>query len=106
MSRRSVVAVVAVLAGLTVYAQPQAPATPPGPSAPAFNESLVQAFTYRNTGPFRMQARMTAIAVPTTPAKAHLDTFYTAPWIGGVFKTTNNGTTFESLFDGQVNLSI
>ena len=81
MSPRSTfVAIGAVLAGLTAYAQPQTP--------PQFNESLVQAFTYRNTGPFRMQARMTAIAVPTKPAKAHLDTFYTAPWIGGVFKTS------------------
>ena len=103
-SRSAVVAIGAVLAGLTAYAQPQAPLTPP--AQPAFNEALVQAFTYRNTGPFRMQARMTAIAVPSNPAKAYLNIFYTAPWIGGVFKTTNNGTTFESLFDGQANLSI
>ncbi len=29
-----------------------------------------------------------------------------APWIGGVFKTTNNGNTFEPVFDRQDNLSI
>jgi photosystem II stability/assembly factor-like uncharacterized protein len=71
-----------------------------------FDERLLQAFTYRNIGPFRMQARIADIAVPASPAKDHLYTFYVAPWIGGLFKTTNNGTTFESLFDAQDNLSI
>ena len=96
--RRHLIGLVVILAGLATYTQSQ--------RAPAFNETLLQTFTYRNTGPWRMQARMTAIAVPDAPAKAHLNTFYTAPWIGGVFKTTNNGTTFESIFDSQVNLSI
>src|SRR5262249_47449210 len=81
-----------------------APAATQSPGS--FDEALVKAFTYRNLGPFRMQARIAAIAVPNSPAKAHRDTFYVAPWIGGLFKTTNNGTTFESLFDGQDNLSI
>ena len=71
-----------------------------------FNSGLLQAFTYRNTAPWRMQVRMTEFAVPAAPAKDHLYTFYAVPWIGGVFKTTNNGTTFESLFDAQDNLSI
>lgn len=69
-------------------------------------DGVLQSFTYRNTGPFRMQARIAAVAVPTTPAREHLYTFYVAPWIGGVFKTTNNGTTFEAVFDAQDNLSI
>ncbi len=71
-----------------------------------FNEQLLKAFTYRNLGPFRMQARIADIAVPASPVKDHLYTFYVAPWIGGLFKTTNNGTTFESLFDAQDTLSI
>jgi hypothetical protein len=53
-----------------------------------------------------MQARIAAIAVPDSPAKAHLDTYYVAPWIGGVFKTTNNGTTFEPVFDRERTLSV
>jgi photosystem II stability/assembly factor-like uncharacterized protein len=73
---------------------------------PPFDEHLVSAFTYRNLGPFRMQARIASIAVPTAPVKDHLYTYYVAPWIGGVFKTVNNGTTFEPVFDGQDNLSI
>jgi photosystem II stability/assembly factor-like uncharacterized protein len=71
-----------------------------------FNERLLEAFTYRNIGPFRMQVRIADIAVPDSPVKDHLYTWYVAPWIGGLFKTTNNGTTFESLFDDQDNLSI
>ena len=74
--------------------------------APAFNEHLVEAFTYRNIGPFRMEARIADIAVPASPAKDHLYTFYVAPWIGGLWKTTNNGTTFEPLFDAQTTQSI
>jgi photosystem II stability/assembly factor-like uncharacterized protein len=72
----------------------------------ALDTTLVAPFIYRNIGPFRMQARIADIAVPDSPEKAHLYTMYVAPWIGGVFKTTNNGTTWESLFDDQRTLSI
>jgi photosystem II stability/assembly factor-like uncharacterized protein len=71
-----------------------------------FNEQLLKAFTYRNTGPWRMQARIADIAVPTAPVKDHLYTFYVAPWVGGVWKTTNNGTTFEPIFDTEPTQSI
>ena len=73
---------------------------------PDINDHLLSAFAYRNIGPFRMQARIASIAVPTAPVKDHLYTFYVAPWIGGVWKTTNNGTTFEPVFDTQDDLSI
>jgi hypothetical protein len=97
-SRHVLIVFAAVAASLTLSAAPQTPSP--------FNEQLLKAFQYRNTGPFRMQARIAAIAVPDAPAKDHLNTFYVAPWIGGVFKTTNNGTTFEPVFDAQDNLSI
>ena len=58
----------------------------PPPAAPAaetqdgspdlFNETLLRAFTFRNVGPFRMQARASAIAVPNGPPNEHLYTFY------------------------------
>ena len=76
------------------------------PADNAFNERLLQAFSYRNVGPFRMGARTSDIAVPALPAKAHLYTFYVAFWTGGVWKTTNNGTTFEPVFDAQRKLTI
>jgi photosystem II stability/assembly factor-like uncharacterized protein len=72
----------------------------------SFSERLLEPFTFRNLGPFRMQVRIADIAVPDSPARDHLYTMYVAPWIGGLFKTTNNGTTFESIFDAQDNLSI
>jgi photosystem II stability/assembly factor-like uncharacterized protein len=92
----TVIAVAGLASAAGVKAQNQSP----------FNERLLEAFTYRNLGPFRMQVRVADIAVPATPALDHLYTFYFVPWIGGVFKTTNNGTTFESLFDAQNNLSL
>ena len=49
---------------------------------------------------------MTSFAVPETPARAHLFTFYVGTRNGGVWKTVNNGTTFEPVFDGQEALSI
>jgi photosystem II stability/assembly factor-like uncharacterized protein len=58
-------------------------------------------FVYRNLGPFRVSAWVSDIAVPETPAKAHLYTFYVASRNGGVWKTTNNGTTFSPIFEGK-----
>jgi len=60
---------------------------------------VLSAFTYRNLGPFRMGARISDIAVPDSPERDHLRTIYVAPWTGGLFKTTNNGTTWDPIFD-------
>jgi photosystem II stability/assembly factor-like uncharacterized protein len=73
---------------------------------PRFDESFVDRLTWRNLGPFRAGAWMTDVAVPETPVRAHLYTFYVGTRNGGVLKTTNNGTTFEPVFDQQDNLSI
>jgi photosystem II stability/assembly factor-like uncharacterized protein len=83
-----------------------AAAIPAAQTSDAFNETLLRPFTYRNLGPFRMGARTSDIAVPDAPAKDHLYTFYVSFWTGGVWKTTNNGTTFEPIFDAQTKLSI
>jgi photosystem II stability/assembly factor-like uncharacterized protein len=71
-----------------------------------FGPDLLRAFTYRNVGPWRMQARASAIAVPDSPARDHLYTFYVATWTGGIFKTTNGGVTFTPVFDDQKRLTI
>jgi photosystem II stability/assembly factor-like uncharacterized protein len=60
-----------------------------------------KAFAYRNLGPFRVSGWVSDIAVPETPEKAHLYTFYIAARNGGVWKTTNNGTTFTQVFEGK-----
>ncbi|HEX4568341.1 MAG TPA: hypothetical protein VH138_17025, partial [Vicinamibacterales bacterium] len=90
---------VLVIGALTMSIGAQSP-------TPSFDETLLRAFTFRNVGPFRMAARTSDIAVPVAPATAHLYTFYVSFWSGGVWKTTNNGTTFEPVFDAQNNLNV
>lgn len=65
------------------------------------NDLLRDGFQYRNLGPFRVGGWVSEIAVPEAPTKAHLYTFYVGVRHGGVWKTTNNGTTFEPVFDSQ-----
>ena len=71
-----------------------------------FTEDLLKNFRFRNLGPYRAGSWITDIAVPDIPEKDHLYTFYVGARNGGVWKTTNNGTTFEPVFDGQEALSI
>lgn len=71
-----------------------------------FDEEFLKPFSFRNLGPYRAGSWVTDFAVPETPPKAHLYTFYVATRNGGVWKTTNNGTTFEPIFDGQHKLSV
>ena len=77
MKFRGAVAIVVVMAGLTFTTWAQSP------DGDLFNERLLQAFAYRNIGPFRMGARTSDIAVPASPPKAHLYTFYVSFWTGG-----------------------
>jgi len=71
-----------------------------------FNENLLKNFVFRNLGPYRAGSWVTDFAVPEIPPKNHLYTFYVGTRNGGVWKTTNNGTTFEPIFDDQEMLSI
>ena len=66
----------------------QAPATQPSPL-----DAVINALTFRNIGPFRTAAWVTEVAVPETPARDHLYTMYAATRSGGLWKTTNAGTT-------------
>lgn len=65
-------------------------------------ENFLKALSFRNLGPWRVGAAIADIAVPDSPSKAHLYTFYVATWSGGLWKTTNNGTTFEPIFGGHI----
>jgi len=71
-----------------------------------FDEDLLKNFAFRNLGPYRAGSWVTSFAVPAAPLKEHLYTFYVGTRNGGVWKTINNGTTFEPVFDGQAKLSI
>src|SRR5262245_17986794 len=72
----------------------------------SIEQAINTGFSYRNLGPFRVSAWVSDIAVPETPEKAHLYTFYVASRNGGVWKTTNNGTTFTPVFENKDVLSI
>ena len=62
-------------------------------------ESVIDALTFRNIGPFRTAAWVTAIDVPETPLHDHLYTMYAASRSGGLWKTTNAGTTWTNVTD-------
>ena len=83
-----------ILAAASVVMLAQSP-------SPSFTEDTLTGFTYRAIGPYRAGSWVSDIAVPDAPQKSHLYTFYVAVRYGGVWKTTNNGTTFQPVFDGQ-----
>jgi photosystem II stability/assembly factor-like uncharacterized protein len=86
--------VLSILAPIAILAQD-------GPGHQVFKE-----LRFRNLGPFRAGSWVTSFAVPSSPPRAHLYTWYVGTRNGGVWKTTNNGTTFEPVFDTQEALSI
>jgi photosystem II stability/assembly factor-like uncharacterized protein len=76
------------------------------PAQNRLSEDILNRLTYRNLGPFRAGSWVTSFAVPDTPIREHLYTFYVGTRNGGVWKTTNAGTTFEPVFDDMPKLSI
>jgi len=68
----------------------------------AVNEDFLKFFQYRELGPARQCGRILDIEVP--PGRPW--TFYLATASGGVWKTVNNGTTFEPLFQNEGTIAI
>src|ERR1700761_9305351 len=60
---------------------------------------ILKSFQYRNLGPWRTGAWVSALAVPEAPEKAHRHTMYAGARTGGVWRTNNNGTTWEPVTD-------
>src|SRR5262249_31929568 len=58
---------------------------------------LLRAFTARGIGPASMSGRVTDLAVD--PKRSA--TFYVATATGGLWKTTNNATTWAPIFDNE-----
>src|SRR4051812_232027 len=86
---------VCLLAGRSLVAQ-----GPPAPVAlpPPINQSddpVLKDFVWRSIGPANMGGRVDDIAV----VESNPSTFYVGFATGGLWKTTNNGTTWTSLFD-------
>src|SRR5262245_48260908 len=65
--------------------------------APAPAETLLSRLTFRSIGPATMGGRVDDFAVSARQPS----TFYVGVATGGVWKTVNNGTTWESVFDTQ-----
>ncbi len=87
----------------TTASRGQRPATPPAaqaPSqpAPAINQTddpILRTFRWRSIGPASMGGRVDDIeGVESRPS-----TYYVGFATGGIWKTTNNGTTFSPIFD-------
>jgi photosystem II stability/assembly factor-like uncharacterized protein len=72
----------------------------PVAGAQVLTESQLETIEYRNLGPFRVGAWVSDFAVPAN-GRDHLYTYYVALRSGGVWKTINNGTTFQPVFDGN-----
>ena len=67
-----------------------------------FDTNVFKTITYREIGPARQGGRIVDLAVPLSQPY----TFYVASASGGLWKTVNNGTTFEPIFDIQTVISI
>jgi hypothetical protein len=63
-------------------------------------------FEYRNFSPTRVSTCISDVSVPENPDSANLYTIYTAARHGGVWKSTNNGVTFQPVTDDLPTTSI
>ncbi|MCL1907907.1 MAG: hypothetical protein FWG12_00890 [Holophagaceae bacterium] len=68
------------------------------------NESAHSELKWQWIGPTNVSGRMTSLAVATPKGKTY--TIYAGSATGGVWKTTNEGTTWEALFDQGPTASI
>ena len=64
---------------------------------PSWAKTSLSAFKFRNVGPATTSGRIADLAVDAQ----NPGTMYLALASSGVWKTTNNGTTFEPIFDNQ-----
>src|SRR5215475_339903 len=60
---------------------------------------LLNALPFRNLGPFRAGAWVSTIAIPAQPANLRQRVIYAGARTGGVWKTSNAGTTWENITD-------
>jgi len=90
--RRSIPGLGALLALAFSGIQP-----PPVALAQTLDEDHLSAFQYRSIGPTRQSGRFVDFAVPLQEP----GTFYAAAASGHLWKTVNNGITFEVLFENE-----
>jgi photosystem II stability/assembly factor-like uncharacterized protein len=71
-------------------------------SRPGLNETTFKGLEWRGIGPALMSGRIADIAIDP----ADRSTWYIAVGSGGIWKTINRGTTWDSVFDGQGSYSM
>jgi len=74
----------------------------PPPDAELAESNLFDGLKFRSIGPALTSGRIADIAV----SSIDINTWYVAVASGGVWKTTNGGTTWNSIFDGEGSYSI
>ncbi|HVD76985.1 MAG TPA: hypothetical protein VNH43_05215 [Vicinamibacteria bacterium] len=84
---------------LGLAAEKKAPAAA---ASPAITSETLKGLEFRNIGPAIMGGRVDDFAV----VESRPSTFYVGAASGGLWKTENNGTTFEPVFDDQESSSI
>ncbi len=87
------------LLAITTFAQKKITETAPKPK---FEASAIGALKFRSIGPALVSGRIADLAVH--PEKPYI--FYLSVASGGVWRTTNGGTTFDPVFDGEGSYSI
>ncbi len=97
MKRFVCLAAIAALAFVPVYAADQEEEWEPG-----FNELTFKGLEFRSIGPAFMAGRISDIVIDPS----HRSTWYVAVGSGGVWKTTNRGTTWTPVFDDEDSYSI
>ena len=75
--------------------QPQPPAAELPPPIHHSEDPILKSFSWRSIGPANMGGRVDDIAVDEN----NPSTFYVGFATGGIWKTTNNGTTWTPIFD-------
>lgn len=99
-TRTLAIAAALIVPGWTCPAQPAAPTDQAAPRRLTTED--LEALAWRSIGPANMSGRVAAIALAPHNAK----TFYVGFATGGLWKTTNNGTTFSPVFDKEATSSI
>jgi photosystem II stability/assembly factor-like uncharacterized protein len=98
MKRNLLYVVCACFFALNTMAQKKTTSTPALP----FDASTVSELGFRMVGPALTSGRVVDIAVHPT----NKDKWYIAAACGGIWMTTNHGTTFSPIFDNQGSFSI
>src|SRR2546422_8784253 len=83
--------------GAALALVPPLPLAAQAPPVAPLDSTLLAGFRWRNIGPANMGGRVSSVVGIPSPSK----TFFVAAAGGGIWKTTNAGTSFRPVFDNQ-----